>query len=102
MRVVRERPVRDAQKAPRHPEVDQENATALEPDDQILATALDGRDALGFQLGGHLGRLVRAYETWVIDPHPLEATPDEHRLELPADGLDLRQLRHGTYGVTMG
>ena len=102
MRVVRERPVRGAQKASRHPEVNQKNATALELDDQILATALDGRDALRFQLGRHLGRLVRAYETRVVDPHPLEATPDEHGLELPANGLDLRQLRHATYGVTMG
>src|SRR5436305_14879924 len=102
MRVVRERPTRSAQEAPRHPEVDQENATALEPNNQILAAPLDGRDALTFQLGRHLGRLVWPHETRVVDAHPLEATPDECRLELPADAFDLRELRHATYGVTMG
>src|SRR6266404_9451122 len=94
MRVVRQRPVRSAQEAPRHPEVDQENPTALEPNNQILAAPLDGRDPLPLQLGRHLGRLVRAHKTWVVDVHPLEAPTDERRLELPADTLDLRQLRH--------
>ena len=87
-------PVGSAQQAPRHPEVDQENTTALEPNNQILAAPLDRRDALAFQLGRHLGRLVRAHEARVVDPHLLEAAPDERRLELPADALDLRQLRH--------
>src|SRR3954453_7188055 len=102
MRVVRERPVRGAQKASRHPEVNQKNATALELDDQILATALDGRDALRFQLGRHLGRLVRAYETRVVDPHPLEATPDGQGLELPGTGLALRNPGNAPSGLTMG
>src|SRR6476659_839126 len=94
MWIVRERPACSAQEAPRHPEVDQENTTALEPNNQILAAALDGRDVLPFELGRHLGGLVRTHEARVVDPHPLEAAADERGLELPADALDLRQLRH--------
>src|SRR5436305_10808074 len=94
MRIVGERPVRRAQKASRHPEVDQENTTALEPNNQILATPLDSLDALPFQLCRHLGGLVRSHQSGVVDSHSVEAAPDEHGLELPANALDLRQLRH--------
>ncbi len=82
------------QQAPRHPEVDQENATSLEPNNQILAATLDRCDALALELGRHLGRLVRTHEARIVDAHLLEAPTDEHRLELPPDALDLRQLRH--------
>jgi hypothetical protein len=74
--------------------VDQENPTACELNNQIFAAPLDGRNALPVQLGRHLGRLVRADEARVVDPHPLEATSHQYRLELPADALDLRQLGH--------
>src|SRR3989442_3361590 len=94
MWVVRKRPLRSALEASRHPEVDQENTPALEPNNQILAAPLDGRDPLTLQFGRHLGRLVWAHEARVVDAHPVEAPPDERRLELPADALDLRQLRH--------
>src|SRR6476646_6624277 len=94
MWIVRERPACSAQEAPRHPEVDQENTTALEPNNQILAAALDAGDMLAFELGRHLGGLIRAHEARVVDAHSLEAAAHEHRLELPADALDLRQLRH--------
>src|SRR5579862_2609762 len=94
MRIVRERTARRMQQAPRHPEVDQENPTALEPNNQILAATLDRCHALAFELGRYLGRLVRTHEAQVVDDHALEAPADEHRLELPADALDLRQLRH--------
>src|SRR6476620_5003120 len=97
MWVVRERPFRSAEEAPRHPEVDQENTTALEPNNQILAAPLDRGDALAFQLGRHLGRLVRAHEPRVVDAHAVEPPPHERWLELPADALDLRQLRHAGY-----
>src|SRR5207248_11212352 len=70
------------------------NPRALHPfptrrssDLQILAAPLDGRDPLPFQLGRHLGRLVRAHEARVVDAHSLEAPPDERGLELPADAL---------------
>ena len=94
MRIVLERAARRVQEAPRHPEVDQENTTALEPNNQILAAPLDSRHALAFELGRHLGRFVRAHETGVVDDYALEAPVGERRLELPADALDLRQLRH--------
>ena len=45
------------QKRPRHPEVNQENTTALEPNNQILAAPLQGCDALAGELGRHLGRI---------------------------------------------
>src|SRR5215469_17366159 len=94
MRVVLERAARRMEKAPRHPEVNQEYATALEPDNQILAAPTDLRDALALQLGRHLGRLVGPDEPRVVDTHVLEAPTDERALELPAHALDLRQLRH--------
>jgi hypothetical protein len=70
--------------------VDQENAIALESNDEILATPLERSDALPFELGGHRVRLVRADETRVVDGDVIEATADERRLELPANALDLR------------
>jgi hypothetical protein len=82
------------QKAPRHPEVDQKNTTALEPDNQILAAPPDLCDALALKLGLHLGRLVGTDKPSVVDAHAVEAPADEYGLELPADALDLRQLRH--------
>ena len=85
---------RRMQKAPRHSEVDQENPTALEPNNQILAAPLDSGDTLPFELGRHLGRVVRTDEARVVDPHVIEAPTGERRLELLADALDLRQLRH--------
>src|SRR3954471_15079727 len=82
------------QEASRHPEVDQENATALEPNNEILASPLDSRGALAFELGCHLGRLVRTDQSRIVDRHALQASADKRGLELPADALDLRQLRH--------
>src|SRR5207248_640121 len=94
VRVVLERAARRVEKAPRHPEVNQENPTALEPNNQILAAPLDRCDAFAFELSRHLGRLIGTDETHVVDAHALEAPTDERGLELPADALDLRQLRH--------
>jgi hypothetical protein len=82
--------------------VDQENTIALESNNQILATALDSDGALAFELGRHLGRLVRTDEPRVVDGHALEAPTDERGLELPANALDFRQLRHPPYGVMTG
>jgi len=95
VRIVRKRAARQVQKAPGHPEVDQENAAALEPDDQILPTPLDCRDAFPPEFGRDLRGVVRPYEPTVVDRDRLEAPADEGGLQLPADALDLRQLRHG-------
>jgi hypothetical protein len=70
--------------------VDQENAAALEANDEILATSLDRSDALPFELGRHRLGLVRTDETRVVNGDLIEATADERRLELPANALDLR------------
>src|SRR4051812_6314254 len=99
MRIVRG-VLRDLRKTPgvaqvsRHAEVDQENATALEPKNQIFAATLDGSHPLALQLGRHLGRLVGAHEPRVLDLDTLEAAPRQHRLESRADRLDLGQLGH--------
>jgi hypothetical protein len=80
--------------APRHAEVDQENATRLEPDNQILAATLDGGDPLALQLGRHLGRVVGTHEARVVDLDALEAAAREDGFQAHADGLDLGQLGH--------
>ena len=74
--------------------MDQENATALEPNNQILAAPLERRDALARELGRHLGRILRTRQPRVVDLDVLEAASDEHRLEPAANRLDLGQLGH--------
>ena len=83
------------QQVPRHSEVNQQNSTGLEPDNQILAAAIDGRDSLAFELGGHTGRVERAGQARIEDLDALEAPADERRARACADGLDLGQLGHG-------
>src|SRR5262249_38453297 len=88
------------QHVPRHTEVDQENPTALESNDQILAATLDRLDALAGQLGRHLGRIERTRQARIVDLDVLESAPDEHGLEPAPNRLDLGQLRH-TASVAM-
>ena len=76
--------------------MDQESPPALEPNNQILAATLDRRDPLALELGRHLGsgsngRVSRGSRISTCS----NRRPDEHRLELRADGLDLGQLGHG-------
>ena len=78
------------QQIPCHPEVDQENAAALEADDEILATPLERSDPFPCELGRHRVGLVRTDETRVVHGDAIEAAADERRLELPANALDLR------------
>ena len=56
-----------------HPEVNQENATTFEPDNQILATAIERRDPLSFELGGHFGGVDGPGEARIEGLNPLEA-----------------------------
>jgi hypothetical protein len=77
-------------KAPRHPEVDQENATAFEPNNQILAATFYRGDTLAFELGGDDVRFERPDEPRVVDDDVLEDAADEDRLEAGPDSLDLR------------
>jgi len=70
--------------------VDQENSTALEPNNEILAAPLDGPYAFSLELGCHLDRVVGTDEARVVDGDAVEATTDERRFELPPNALDLR------------
>jgi hypothetical protein len=69
--------------------VNQEYTTALEPNNQILAAALDRRDPLSLELGGHSGGVEGPSEARVVDVDALETAPNELRLQSSPDGLDL-------------
>jgi hypothetical protein len=97
MRVGREwRPAPDVQNVPRHPEVDQESPTSLEPKNQIFAATIDGRDALALQLGCDLNPVEWARQPRIEDLDALEGAAHEQRLEPATDGLDLWKLWHRT------
>ena len=95
MGVVLQRGSRGAvQHVPSHPEVNQESATSLEPDNEILAAAIDRHDPLALQLSRDLDGVERARQARVGDVDALEAPPDQAGLESATDGLDLRELGH--------
>ena len=89
------------QKASRHPEVNQENPPRFEPNNQILATALDRGHGLPLELGCDLPGVVGARQARVRDLDLHERAPDQVRLEAGPDRLDLWQLGHG-WSVTAG
>jgi hypothetical protein len=74
----------------RHPEVNQENTTAFEPKNQILAAAVDRCDPLSLELGGHSGGVERPGEARVVDLDAGKTAAHELRLQPSPDGLDLR------------
>ena len=98
MRDVWRLPRRVVTRAPRHPEVHQENATALEPDNQILAAPLHRGDPLAGQLGRYLGGLVPADEPRVVDVDVLEGASHKDGSS-PGAPVDLGQLGHLRPGV---
>ena len=75
---------------PSHPEVNQENTTAFEPNNQILAASIECRDHLSLELGGYSGGIRWPGEALVEDLDALQAATYELRLEARADGLDFR------------
>ena len=77
------------QEVSRHPEVNQENATGFEPNNQILAAAIERCDPFSLEFGGHSGGVERPSEARVVDLDALEAAADELRLEPCPDRLDL-------------
>ena len=77
-----------------HAQVDQQNAAGLEPNDQVLATALESGDALALQLRRDRNRLERAHESGVVDLDVLERSADDVRDERETDRLDLGELGH--------
>ena len=84
------------QQAPRHSEVNQKSPTRLEPNNHILATAVDGPNTLARQLGSDLQRVERAGQPRVEDLDAVEAASEQRGLEAATDGLDLGQLGHDT------
>ena len=86
--------------APRHPEVNQENPTRFEPNNQILAAALQGGDSLAFELGRDLARIVGPGQAGSEISTRSKRAPDEVRLEPGADRLDLWQLGHAASVAT--
>lgn len=89
MRVVAELTRGSVPQAPRHSEVDQERTTGLEPDNQILAAAIDELNAFPLELRGDRRRIEGPRQPWVVDLDVLERAPDERRLELRAHRFDL-------------
>ena len=86
----------EVQHVSRHPEVDQESPSRLEPNNQILTTAVDRGDALSLQFGRDLDGVERARQPRVGYVDTLETATDEPRLEPATDGLDFRELGHRT------
>lgn len=79
---------------PRHAEVDQEHTTGFEPNNQILAASLDGRDGLTLEFCCDLTGLDGPGHAWVEDLDTVESPTDEEGLESNANRLDLGQLGH--------
>src|SRR5215210_7217686 len=94
MRIIGAKPTLRVSQAPRHPEVNQESPSRLEPNNQILAATIDCADALPFELRCHGHRLERTDEAWIVDLDPVEPPADKVRLEHETDRLDLGQLGH--------
>jgi len=69
--------------------VNQENTTAFETKNQILAAAVECRDPLSLELGGHTGGVEGSGEARVVDVDPLETASHELRPQPSPDGLDL-------------
>jgi hypothetical protein len=70
--------------------VAQENPTALEPKNQILATAIQRRHAFTFELGGHLEAIAGGDQPGIPDLDALEPSARDGGLEPAANRLDLR------------
>ena len=73
---------------PRHAEVDQEHTIGFEPDNQILAAPLDGRDGLSLQLRRDLAWLDGARHARIEDLDTVELPADEDGLEANSNRLD--------------
>jgi hypothetical protein len=74
--------------------VNEQDETTLEPDNYILATAIDGSDALALELSGDLARVERSCQPLVEDVDGSELAAGEDRRQLGSDRLDLGQLGH--------
>ena len=94
MEILRKVSAAGDQEAPRHPEVNQENEAALEPDNQILATPLDGGDPPALEAVDDVLEIHRTREPLVEDLDRSNHPAAQDRGELGSDGLDLGELGH--------
>ncbi len=74
--------------------MNQENETPFEPDNYILATAIDDLDSLTLEPGSNLPRIEGAREPFVRDLDRFERSAGEDRRQLSSNGLDLGQFGH--------
>ena len=104
MRIVRQLSESVVQKRSRHTEVNQERPTRFEPNNQILATAVDNGHPLTLEFPRDLDRVERARQASVGDLHLDKIAPFEHGHEPAANGLDLGQLGHAAHrtGARLG
>src|SRR6266550_3581484 len=85
---ARRSPISRVRKRSSHPEVNQENQTALEPNNQILAAPVDR------QLRSHLCGIDGARQPGVEDLDIVEPATDQPRFEAGPYRLDFGQLGH--------
>ena len=87
-------PVSRVSKRSSHPEVNQENKTALEPNNQILATPANLAYALAGELRSHLCGIDWTRQPGIEDVDTLEPATDQPGLKTRPDRLDFGQLGH--------
>ena len=72
-------PISRVRKSSSHPEVNQENQTALEPNNQILTAPINGRDALARELRSHLCGIDGTRQPGIEDLDIIEPATDQPR-----------------------
>jgi hypothetical protein len=99
---VRCSPISRVSKRSSHPEVNQENQTAFEPKNQILAAPVDRRDPLARELRSHLCGIDGPRQPGVEDLDIVEPATDQPRFEARPYSLDFGQLGHRVGSVAPG
>ena len=74
--------------------MNQQRASRLEPNNQILATPIERFHPLALERSGHPARIERPRQPRVRDLDPPERSPLENGCEFTPDALDLGQLGH--------
>jgi len=72
-----------------HPQVHDERAAGVEPEQEVLPTPPHTREALAVELHPHLPRVVRRRQPSIPDVDVGERSAGDARSEPPAHGLDL-------------
>ena len=79
--------------APGHAQVDDEHHSAFQPDQQVLASALERHHAFALESRRDDCRIIGPGQPLVVDPRRADPPACDAGRESPALGLDLRQLR---------